>query len=92
MKNTNTTATTATTITFSSYYYNAPERIKVTVFHDHIEIIYKETRRVTIYPEQPDGARVFKVIFSCIDGKWDESERIYGDVLPATDESYEFKD
>ena len=33
---------------------------------------------------------VFKIVFSCIDGKWNKSDRIYGKIIPPSEESYEF--
>ena len=57
-----------------------------------IEIIYKEVSRVTytIHPSPDPEERVFKITFSCKDGKWHKSERIYGHIRSATGESYEF--
>jgi len=53
---------------------------------------------IITYIEKPDHPyysehkKVFKVIFSCVDGKWHKSERIYGVIIPASEESYEFND
>ena len=69
--------------------WNDPELIKFEIVGESIEVIYKETSRIIHY-SYPDQ-RVFKVIYSCKDGKWNESERIYGTIIPATDESYDFE-
>jgi hypothetical protein len=34
--------------------------------------------------------RVYKIIYSIEEGKWKRSEPIYGKIIPATEESYEF--
>lgn len=31
-----------------------------------------------------------KIIYSCIDGKWNKSEPIYGKIIPTQDEYFEF--
>ena len=44
----------------------------------------------TVYPQQPLEERVFKIVYSCKDGKWNKSEPNYGKIIPATDEDYDF--
>ncbi len=69
-----------------------PQRINIIENKDSIEMIYKETSMLshTVYPPPPPECRVFKIIFSCKDGVWNKSERIYGKIIPATMEKYEF--
>jgi len=69
-----------------------PVRIEVVEHPDKIEMIYKETSNTTytMYPPSPPETRVFKIVFSCVDGKWNKSERIYGEVIPPRGESYKF--
>lgn len=83
--------TASGTATFNTW--SVPTRIAVNEFSDRIEMIYKETSMMTLtaYPSPPPEERVFKVVFSCVDGKWDKSERIYGDIIPATTEGYQFE-
>jgi hypothetical protein len=45
---------------------------------------------LAVYPARVAEQRVFKIVFSCIDGKWNKSERIYGKVVAAKLESYSF--
>lgn len=76
-------------------YFNSwsePTRIKIIENSDSIEMIYKQTSLVsiTVLPPPPPTERVFKIIYSCIDGKWNKSEPIYGKIIPATNEKYEF--
>lgn len=68
------------------------ERVEINEYQDHIEMIFKETSMITsmIWPSQSPEVRVFKVIYSCVDGKWHKSDRIYGKIIPAQEESYEF--
>ena len=73
--------------------WSNPECINVIENNDSIEMIYKETSMIcyTSFPAPPPEVRVFKFIFSCVDGKWNKSDRIYGKIIPASDESYEFE-
>lgn len=70
----NTSATTA------GYMWSHPTRLEVRELSDSIEMIYEETSLMTftIYPSPPPEKRHFKIVFSCVDGKWNKSERIYG--------------
>ena len=66
------TGTTAMLNTWST-----PERVAVNEYQDKIEMIYKQTSMLTltIYPSPPPAQRVFKIVFSCVDGKWNKSEQ-----------------
>jgi hypothetical protein len=81
-----------TTVTLNTW--GTPERIQVKEYPDRIEMIYKETSMLTytIHPSPPPEERVFKIIFSCKDGKWNKSEPIYGEIIPAQEEYYEFEE
>ena len=68
--------------------WGEPERVDVIEHSDSIEMIFKE--RSIMWCGNYPSERVFKVIFSCMDGKWHKSERIYGEIEPATEESYSF--
>ena len=72
--------------------FNEPIRIEVNEYSDRIEMIYKETSRtqLAIYPPIAPEERVFKIVFSCVDGFWNKSERIYGTIIRASSETYEF--
>lgn len=72
--------------------WNYPIRIEVNEYSDYIEMIYKETSMIqlTTYPPRPPEERVFKILFSCVGGKWHKSERIYGKIIPLQNESYNF--
>ena len=69
--------------------WNEPERVSVTEFLDRIEMVFTETSAVSISTAAPER-RVFKVIFSCVDGKWNKSSRIYGTIQEAVGEKYTF--
>lgn len=70
-----------------------PQRVSVEEVGDTIEMIFIETSNMTlaVYPARPPARQVFKIIYSCKDGKWNKSERIYGEIIPAQDEQYEFE-
>jgi hypothetical protein len=88
--NTNLFDVTSGTSTFNNWF--APERVGVVELHDKIEFIYKETSKMAlaVYPARVAEQRVFKIVFSCIDGKWNKSDRVYGNIITATPESYSF--
>ncbi len=69
-----------TSATTAGYMWTNPTRLEVRELNDSIEMIYEETSLVTltIYPSPPPQKRYFKIVFSCVDGKWNKSERIYG--------------
>jgi hypothetical protein len=80
----------ATASTFS--FWNEPFRVEVNEYSDRIEIIYiqRSNTQLAIYPPRPTEERVFKIVFSCVDGVWNKSEPIYGKIISAKCESYEF--
>jgi hypothetical protein len=54
--------------------------VKTNVLEDSIEMIYEETSNIisSVYPILTPEKIHFKIVFSCVDGKWNMSERIYG--------------
>lgn len=81
-------------IVTTSLLWSNPIRVDVFEGSDCIEMIYKQTSMctLTMYPSPPPQERVFKIVYSCVDGKWHKSERIYGKIIPAQEEQYEFKE
>jgi hypothetical protein len=71
------------------------EQLEVKEVGESIEIIYKETPSpnytYTINFTSPPQKRVFKIVYSCVDGKWNKSERIYGKIVPVQKEYYDFE-
>jgi hypothetical protein len=82
----------STSATTNINLWSNPERLDVIETIDSIEFIYKETSMVqlAIYPPRPPQERVFKIVFSCINGIWNKSERIYGEIIPQESERYVF--
>ena len=80
-----------TSVTSSPLWSN-PVRVDMIDRENSVEAIYKETSMITLrtYPSPPPEERVFKIVYSCVDGKWNKSERIYGKIIPAQAEHYEF--
>ncbi|MCP4984849.1 MAG: hypothetical protein GY928_01930 [Colwellia sp.] len=81
--------TTTTTTTFNTFL--EPTIVDVIEKDNCIEFIYKEMSQCSFggfLPETQD--KVFKIIFSCKDGVWNKSERIYGEIVPERDEQYIF--
>lgn len=81
-----------TSATTAGYMWTNPTRLEVRELSDSIEMIYEETSLMnfTIYPSPPPEKRYFKIVFSCVDGKWNKSERIYGEKIER-EEYFEFK-
>jgi len=84
------TFNTTGTSTFNPW--NHPEIIEVREVGESIEMIYKQTssfsRTVGLQPYHDE--RLYKIVYSCVDGKWNKSEPIFGKIIPAQSESYEF--
>lgn len=71
--------------------WNNPELVNVIENSDNIEFIYKETSITKSYfTTELTQERVFKIVFSCVDGKWNKSNRIYGTINPSQTEYYTF--
>ena len=61
--------------------------IDTVVKENSIELVYKE---VSIWNGLDN--RVYKIVYSCLDGKWHKSDRIYGEIIPkqVIEETYKF--
>lgn len=72
--------------------WNLPERVQVNEVGEAIEMIYTQTSRCSRLGGLPPyhDERVFKIVYSCVDGKWNKPEPIYGKTIPAQDTYYEF--
>ena len=92
--NTNTTASgtmTGTTANFNQW--SNASFIRSQVVGESVEFIYSQYQLVTFstgFYNLPAETRVFKIVFSCVNGKWNVSEPIYGKVIPAQEEDYDF--
>lgn len=71
-------------------YFGSPEKVSVKEIGETIEIVYKEKSMLSYHPF-PTPCRVYKIVYSCVDGKWNKSDPIFGKVIPAQKESFEFK-
>lgn len=85
-------STTTTSSEGLNYYWSNPVRVEIVERLESIEFIYKQTSLISlgVYPPRPSAERVFKIIYSCKDGKWHKSEPIYGTIVPQTKETYVF--
>lgn len=84
---TNSAGTPNTTATWSSC--GATTLMETNEVGDIIEIIYREDsliseNRISL------ASKVYKIIFRCIEGKWNKSEPIYGEIISARDEYFKF--
>ena len=78
----------ATNITNANLWSN-PELIETNVLDSSVELIYKQVYLVSNSWQTP-SRRALKIIFSCIDGKWNKSEPVYGEIISAQEEYYTF--
>lgn len=77
-----------TTAGIGYWQWNEPILVETIKRESSVELIYRQTSKLDIYPMfEPD--RVFKIICSCKDGKWNE-ERVDGVIIPKSDEHYIF--
>ena len=83
--------TSFTTSTFK--VWNEPTRVDVIDTGNSIEMIYVQTKNSIGYgyPHSLIEKRVFKIVYSCVEGKWHKSEPIYGEIIPSTKEYYVFE-
>lgn len=70
--------------------YGEPRLMDTIVKDDCIELVYTETKLWSMSFGDVDK-RVFKIVYSCKEGKWNKSEKIYGEIIPASEEKYEFE-
>lgn len=82
------------TTTASINFWGNSERVDVNIYSDKIEAIYKQTSNMSlaVYPPRPPEQRVFKVVYSVVDGKWNVSEPIFGKIIAPSSEHYQFED
>ena len=69
-----------------------PEFIEAKEVGDTIEFIFKEEGFIQSYScfNSYPSCRVSKIVYSCKKGKWNKSEPIYGKIVPASQEAYDF--
>jgi len=71
------------------YGWGDAQQVSFEEFPDRIEVIYKQ-RQVIYTNITGPRERVFKIIYSVVDGKWNKSEPIFGKIIPPKEEEYEF--
>ena len=73
--------------------FGYPCLIDTIVKQDSIELVYRRdplfSYTVSEHVAQPDP-KIFKVIYSCKNKKWHQSERIEGSFVGVKDETYQF--
>lgn len=71
---------------------SSPEMVSADEVGDSIEIVYKQESMLYRTGGLPpyNDTRVYKIIYSCVDGKWNKSEPIYGKIIPQQTEYYQF--
>lgn len=79
--------------TETSNFWSSPQLVSVHEVGETVEMIYKQTStlNLAIYPSRPPEERVYKIVYSCKDGKWHKSDPIYGKIIPAQSEYFEFE-
>lgn len=85
------TTNTSTFIMREEHLWTTPKLVDYIENKDSLEMIYKQNSLISdLSLPQKTSSRVFKIVYSCIDGKWNKSERIYGEIIPSREETYEF--
>jgi hypothetical protein len=80
---------TSGTSTFTEW--SAPQRVDVRDTGNSIEMIYLQDRINRLWGGAIPERRVFKIVYSCVNGEWNKSEPIYGTIIPSQREYYEFE-
>ena len=72
--------------------YGYPKIIDTLVFSDKVEVVYRREPYMsyTSYPPITPEPQIYKIVFSCKNGKWHQSEKIMGRFIPASNEGYQF--
>lgn len=87
--NTTTGTFTDTMSNTAHQFWSEPELIKAIQTEDKLEMLYKQYSLLSL--GYSVGKRVFKVEYTRIEGNlWKQSDRIYGEIVPAQEESYKF--
>ena len=72
-------------------HWGTPNRISVEEVGESIEMVFEQTLSyIGYYATQPETRRVYKIIYSCVDGKWNKSEPVFGRIVPAQCEKFCF--
>lgn len=71
--------------------WSVPQQMDVIEKPDCLEIIYKETSNLWVGTHLVPEQRVFKIVYSCKEGEWHKSDRIYGKIHLAQRERYSFE-
>jgi hypothetical protein len=72
-------------------YFGSPEIVSTREVGESLEVVYKTKSMLSCYPF-PTPYKIYKIVYSCIDGKWNKSEPIYAKIIPAQEEYFEFED
>lgn len=72
--------------------WSNPQLMQTIELQDCIELVYKQNYLMSNMSNNWGSlpSRVYKIVFSCIDGKWNKSEPIFGKIISPKDEYYEF--
>lgn len=88
-------ANTSTSWLTSFENWSTPERVDVIDTGNSIEMVYVQYSICSVWAGShhpiPSSKRVFKIVYSCKNGQWHKSDPIYGTIVPAQKEYYEFE-
>ena len=82
-----TTSSTGTGMT-SMEQWSAPNLVQTLVNPDSIELVYTQYKTYSVNSFGPTE-RCFKIVYSVVDGKWNQSAPIYGQIIPASGITYQ---
>lgn len=80
---------TLTVSTGAPEVWSSPELLETHVLEESIELVYLQRRTYSISPWVATE-RCFKIVYSVVDGKWNKSEPIDGQIIPASGVTYQF--
>jgi hypothetical protein len=83
---------TGTSITNTSYFSSNHTLEKITTYDDRVEMVFRETSNVTYTNGISLGDKVYKIIVTSKNNKLIYSDKIYGQIVPASGEYFTFED
>ena len=86
---------TSTSTSANINTWSTPELLETRECQESIEMVYKQTSNISYgihsFMNSHDTERIYKIVYSCVEGKWHKSEPIFGKIVPAQDAYYDFE-
>jgi hypothetical protein len=71
--------------------WSEPKMVDVIDTGSSIEMTFVQNRNIDLWGGWSQEKRVFKIVYSCVNGMWNKSKPVYGKIIPAQEEYYDFE-